>query len=158
MNVGSFLLWGFVATAVLSALMTGAQQLGLSRMSIPYILGTMFSPKRDRALAVGTAVHMLNGLVFAALYAAAFELLGAATWYWGAVGSLIHSAFVLLVVLPVLPGLHPRMASATQGPEPTRGLEPPGTLAFHYGKPTAAATMIAHLAFGLIMGALYSPA
>ena len=38
--------------------------------------------------------------------------------------------------LPLIPGLHPRMASEYQGPTPTRQLEPPGFLALNYGRPT----------------------
>ena len=46
---------------------------------------------------------------------------------------LVHGAFVLAVALPVLPGVHPRMASELRGPTVARQLEPPGFLALHYG-------------------------
>ena len=42
-NVPDILLWGFVATVVLTTVMAAAQQLGLSRMSIPFIVGTMIA-------------------------------------------------------------------------------------------------------------------
>ena len=42
MNWGSWLLWGFVATVVLTAILGGSQGLGMTRMNIPYLLGTMF--------------------------------------------------------------------------------------------------------------------
>lgn len=53
MNVGSWLLWGFVATIVLTTLMSASQGFGFTRMSLPYMLGTMFTPSRDRAKLIG---------------------------------------------------------------------------------------------------------
>jgi hypothetical protein len=37
-NKASAILWGFVSTVVLTTLMSGSQGLGLTRMSLPYIL------------------------------------------------------------------------------------------------------------------------
>ena len=56
MNWGSVLLWGFAATVALTTIMAASQGLGLSRMSIPFRLGTMVSPRRDRAMARGVVV------------------------------------------------------------------------------------------------------
>lgn len=53
MNVGSWLLWGFVGTVVLTALLNGSQGLGMTRMNAPYLIGTMFTPNRDRAKFIG---------------------------------------------------------------------------------------------------------
>ncbi len=155
MNVVSALLWGFVATLVLTTLMAGSQALGLTRMNIPYMLGTMFTPNRDRAKIVGFAVHLVNGWWLAAIYAAAFESWGHATWWLGATIGLVHVLFVLAVVMPLLPSLHPRMASEQQGPTPTKQLEPPGFLALHYGSQTPLSVILAHLLYGGILGAFY---
>ena len=62
---------------------------------------------------------------------------------------------VLVVFLPILPGLHPRMASEHHGPEPTRALEPPGFLGLHYGRMTPLVTIISHLVYGAILGSFY---
>jgi hypothetical protein len=70
---------------------------------------------------------------------------------------LAHAMFVLVVVLPLLPGLHPRMASEFHGPEPTRLLEPPGFLALNYGYQTPLATIMAHIAYGMVLGGFYRP-
>jgi hypothetical protein len=42
---------GFVGTLVLTAALTGASELKLTRMDIPFLLGTALSDDRDRALA-----------------------------------------------------------------------------------------------------------
>lgn len=155
MNLSSILLWGFVATIVLTTVMQGGQSLGLSRMSLPFMLGTMFTGNRDRAPAVGFLAHLVSGWIFAFLYASAFESWGKATWWLGAGTGLVHASAVLIALLPVLPGFHPRMASEQRGPEPTRMLEPPGYLALNYGRRTPLLTVVAHLAYGAIIGGFY---
>ena len=154
-NVGSALLWGFVATVVLTALMQGAQGLGLSRMSIPFIVGTMFSGDRGRAGVYGFAGHLVFGWMFAFLYALAFESWQRTAWWLGALIGFVHGLAVLVALMPVLPGFHPRMASEQRGPEPTRALEPPGFLALNYGRRTPLVALLAHVVYGVILGAFY---
>jgi len=59
---------------------------------------------------------------------------------------------VLAAVVPILPGIHPRMASETADATIVRGLEPPGFLALHYGPQTPIAMLLAHLLYGAILG------
>ena len=63
MNWPSLLLAGLAGTLVLTTLEAGAQQLHLTRMSLPYLLGAAFTPSRDRARVVGFLVHLVNGQV-----------------------------------------------------------------------------------------------
>jgi uncharacterized membrane protein YagU involved in acid resistance len=156
MNVGSWLLWGFVATIVLTTLMSASQGLGFTRMSIPYILGTMFTPSRDRAKLVGFFLHLVNGWLFSVIYVAAFHLWGEATWWRGALTGLVHAAFVLTAGMWIIPGLHPRMASEQHGPTLTRQLEPPGFLGLNYGYETPVSVIVAHTVFGIILGVFYT--
>jgi hypothetical protein len=53
--------------------MSGSQGLGLTRMSLPFMLGTTLTPDRDRARFVGIGMHLLNGWLLATIYAAAFQ-------------------------------------------------------------------------------------
>lgn len=124
-------------------------------MNIPYMLGTMVTADRDRAKVVGFGLHLLNGWLFASVHAAAFESWGRASWWRGAGIGLVHGLFVLVTGLPSLPAIHPRMASETTGPSPTRHLEPPGFMALNYGARTPVSVLIAHLACGAILGAFY---
>ena len=155
MNVPSVLLWGFLATTVMTVVMSASVGLGLSRMGIPFILGTMVTADRRKAVLYGSAIHLANGWVFAFGYAAVFESVGRAAWWIGALLALVQALAVLTVLLPALPGLHPRMASETRGPEPTRALEPPGFLALNYGRRTPLVAVVAHLVYGAILGAFY---
>jgi len=157
MNWGSWLIWGFAATVILTTVMSGSQGLGLTRMNLPYMLGTIFTPNRDRAKVYGVALHLLNGWIFSLVYVAALHASGLFTWWFGATVGLVHGAFVITVAMPILPGMHPRMASEIQGPTVVRQLEPPGFLGRNYGIRTPISALAAHVIFGAILGAFYSP-
>jgi hypothetical protein len=154
-NLGGWLLWGFVATTVLTTIMAAGQGFGLTRMSLTYMLGTMFTADRDRAKVVGFVVHLVNGWLFSLLYVAAFHSWQRATVWLGAAVGLVHAAFVLTVGMILLPAAHPRMAREDQGPTASRQIEPPGFLALNYGPETPAAVVLAHLVFGAILGGFY---
>lgn len=155
MNWSSWLVWGFASTVVLTTLMAGSQALGLTRMNLPYMLGTMFTSDRDRAKTVGVLVHVVNGWLFSLVYVAAFHAWGGPAWWKGIAVGLVHSAFVLAAGLPTLPGMHPRMASETRGPTVVRVLEPPGFFGLNYGYRTPVSIVIGHVAFGCILGTFY---
>jgi len=57
--------------------------------------------------------------------------------------------------MPIMPGIHPRMASEYQGPTATRQLEPPGPLALHYGVQTPVSVVLAHVVYGAVLGGFY---
>lgn len=155
MNWDSWLIWGFAATIVLSTISSATQGLGLTRMNLPYMLGTIFTPDRDRAKLYGFGIHVVAGWVFSLIYVLIFQALGAAGWWRGAIVGVAHAAFVLVVTMSLLPGLHPRMASEQHGPEAQNMLEPPGFLALHYGVQTPLAILLSHAVFGAILGAFY---
>lgn len=155
MSWGDWLVWGFLSTMVLTTLLSLSHGIGITRISLPYLLGTMLSASRRRARVLGFGAHVVAGWLFALLYVAAFELLGEATWWMGLIGGLVHSLAVLTAGMQLMPALHPRMASVHRGPTVVERLEPPGFLALHYGAPTPATIVFAHLVFGALFGALY---
>ena len=85
MNLHSILVWGFAATVVLTSLTIAGQSLGLTRIDIPFILGTMFTPDRDRAKVIGLVVHLVNGWIFALAYAVG----GRERGFWAIAGLLV---------------------------------------------------------------------
>ena len=151
----STFVWGFAGTIVLTSILRISQAMGLTRIDLPLMLGTMVTKQRDRAKVYGFILHVLNGWIFAYLYASAFESIRRATWWVGMLIGAVHGFFVLAVGMPSLPGIHPRMASDSTGPEPTRDLQPPGFLALNYGQQTAIVTMLAHVIYGAILGTFY---
>jgi hypothetical protein len=149
--------FGFVATVILTGIMVASQLLGLSRMDLPLILGTMFVEDPDRARVLGFLIHLVNGQVFALLYAGAFALIGRATWWLGALFGLAHGLAALTIIIPLLPGVHPRMASERSGPELHTVLEPPGPFGLNYGRETVVFTLAAHVAYGALLGGFLMP-
>ena len=155
MNVNSLLLWGFAATLILTIVMVGSKYLGLTRIDLPFMLGTAFTGSRDKAVRIGVLAHVIIGWFFAFIYGAAFETTGLKTGWFGMAIGFVHAAFVLSVGLQILTSFHPRMARPFQGPTPTRQLEPPGFLALNYGGGTPFATLVAHLIYGAVLGIFY---
>jgi MFS family permease len=155
LDVGSALLWGLFATGILTLLMATGQGLGWSRMSFPFMIGSMVTSHRGRAMALGLTFHLGFGLAFALLYALVFESWQWSSWWLGGLLGVFHGLFILIVLMPMLPDLHPRMASKHHGPTPTRQLEPPGFMALNYGRNTPALTLAAHVAYGILLGAFY---
>jgi hypothetical protein len=147
-------LFGLLATTALTAVMIAAQLAGLTRLDLPLVLGTLITEDPDRARVAGFVIHLAIGQVFALGYAATFAVLDQATWWLGALLGLLHVSVALTVLLPLLQGVHPRMASHRAGPSSTAVLEPPGLLAINYGIQTPAVAIAAHLVYGLMLGLL----
>ena len=156
MDWSGWALFGLLATAILTSVMIIAQLAGWTRLDIPLLLGTMITEDPDRARVVGFGMHLVIGEAFALGYAAAFALLDNSTWWLGALLALVHAAVALTILVPLLPGVHPRMASNRAGPATKTLLEPPGLLGLNYGVETPAVAIISHLAFGIALGLLLS--
>jgi hypothetical protein len=145
---------GLVGTAVLTSGLRLAQELGWTRMDIPFLLGTAFTQDRSRAQVIGFAVHFFNGLVFSALYALVFWATGEAGWLFGMLLGVAHALFAGGALVNVLlPAVHPRMGNAWTDARQTPVLEPPGFLLANYGRATVVITLVMHMAYGAIVGA-----
>jgi hypothetical protein len=151
-SVLAWTVWGFGATVVLTTALAASQGLGLTRLSLPWLLGAMFTPDRDRARAIGFAVHLANGWILSLVYFAAFAAARAPSVALGAAIGLVHGLFVATVLLQALPAFHPRIARLHAGPTTERRIEPPGFLGRNYGWSTAAVVLAAHVLFGAVLG------
>ena|SRR5437588_695794 len=146
-----------LGTLVMTTLMEGGQYLRLTRMSLPFILGTLVTENRTWAKVWGFFLHFANGIVFALGYGLFFIVIGRSDWWLGSIAGFLHAAFVLTVVIPVMPEIHHRMASEDEGPDPTPMLQPPGFLALNYGVQTPLGTVIGHVVYGAIVATMYRP-
>jgi hypothetical protein len=157
MDWGGWITFGFAATVALTAILVGAQLAGRTRMDIPMMLGTIVVEDPDRARVLGSLMHLVNGQFFALFYASGFALLDLATWWLGGLFGLLHGIAALTLIIPLLPGIHPRMASDRTGPSHDVVLEPPGLFALNYGRATATVTLTAHAVYGSLLGILLTP-
>jgi hypothetical protein len=154
MDWAGWALFGLVATTALTAVMIAAQMAGLTRLDLPLLLGTLVTEDPDRARVAGFFIHVAVGEGFAFGYAASFALLDRATWWLGGLLGLLHVSVALTVLVPLLAGVHPRMASHRAGPSSTAALEPPGLLGLNYGAQTPLVAVAAHIAYGIALGLL----
>jgi hypothetical protein len=157
MSVSGALAGGFVGTLVLTTALRTANELGLTRVDLPFLLGTAVTGDRARAKAVGYLLHLAAGEMFALIYYAIFTAIDASGWLLGALLGLLHgivSATALVNIL--LPAVHPRMGSTLSAANSNPVLEPPGFLLRNYGRGTPIATLIAHVAYGAIVGGFVS--
>lgn len=144
---------GFVGTIALTSGLRIAQETGITRMDIPLLLGTVFSANRSRAMALGYAVHFVNGLVFSLGYAAIFLAVDHTGPALGAGLGLAHGMVSGGALLnAVLPTVHPRMGTAWSDSEETPLLEPPGFLLRNYGPRTAVVSLALHVVYGTLVG------
>lgn len=157
MSLWGALAGGFVGTLVLTTALRTANELGLTRVDLPFLLGTAFTGDRARAKALGYLLHMVAGEGFALIYYAIFAAIDTSGWLVGALFGLLHgvvSATALVTIL--LPVVHPRMGSTLSAADSAPLLEPPGFLMRNYGRGTPIATVLAHIAYGAIVGGLAS--
>ena len=157
MDWAGWALFGLAATAVLTGIMTTAQLAGLTRLDLPLLLGSFVAEEPDRARVAGFFIHLAVGEGFALLYTAAFALLGVASWWLGAIFGLLHVGVALTILVPLVVGVHPRMATERAGPRTGAVLEPPGLLGLNYGVQTPTVAVLAHVAYGIALGLLVGP-
>ncbi len=152
-----WIVFGLVSTALLTAVLIIMQLAGLTRLDLPLMLGSIAVEDPDRARVAGFVIHLGIGQVFAFFYAAGFQALDRSGWWLGALFGFAHSVVGLALLVPLLPGIHPRMASDRAGPGSTAVLQPPGLFALNYGVSTPAGTVVAHLLYGVILGVTLNP-
>jgi uncharacterized protein DUF6789 len=147
---------GFVGTLVLTTVLRAAGELGVTRMDLPFLLGTSVTDRRGPAKALGYLFHFIIGMIFALAYGAFFAAVGRSGWFLGAVLGSVHALFVGTVLVNVLlPIVHPRIGTPETAADDIALLEPPGFLMLNYGRNTFLITLAAHIAYGAIVGWAY---
>lgn len=148
----NILILSLLATVAFSIIMYGAIGIHLTRLNIPFLLGTFLTANRSKALIIGFFLHFLLGFVFTFVYLLIMVSMNWLSIWFGLFLGLFQALFVLTVFYAILPKFHPRMASENWGPQEAKLLEPPGFLGMNYGYITPIVILIAHAVFGLIVG------
>lgn len=158
----ALVVWGFVASAAMATLLEGAQLSGHTRMSLPFLFGAFISNNRRFAVIVGYVLYLLGGWAFALLYALCLGTFHVnSAWEGGLIGLLMglaHGGFIVAVFLPLLPYVHPRLATDYDGAGALGLVEPPGPFGLNYGWATPFTTVFGQAVFGLIFGLGYGAA
>jgi hypothetical protein len=153
MSVLGAALGGLVGTFVLTTILRGGSELGLTRVDLPFLLGTAVTSDRSRAKAIGYVAHFGFGLLFSMGYAVTFAVLDASGWLLGAALGLAHGLFSGTALVNVLlPVFHPRMGKPWTDARTRPLIEAPGFMMLNYGLGTPVISTIAHVAYGAIVG------
>lgn len=152
MNWLQFIIVGFVATAALSVILAAATGLRLTRLNLPFLVGSLLCANRMKAFLFGLPIHFVIGWIFTFFYLLAFIGLGVFSLGMGILLGFLHGAFVLTVGFIALPAFHPRMTNEDFGPQAARLIEPPGFLGLYYGYWTPVFVLVSHIAFGALIG------
>lgn len=154
MSVVGALAGGVIGTVVLTTILRAAGEVGLTRVDLPFLLGTAVTADRSRAKAIGYLAHFGFGLLFSFAYALVFLAIDRTGWLVGAVLGLVHGLFAGTALVNVLlPTVHPRMGKTWTDAGSSPFVEPPGFMMRNYGAGTPIVSVIAHVVYGAIVGA-----
>src|SRR3970040_1743297 len=122
MNIIGSIIAGLLGTLVMTLLMYMAPLMGMPKMDIIGMLGTMFTGSEGTARMLGTLAHFMMGVIFAIIYALLWSVgIGSPTWFWGFVFGAVHGV-VAIVMMPVMTKMHPRPPQMESSPLMVVGL------------------------------------
>ena len=148
---------GLLGTIVLTTVLRMASELGLTRVDLPFLLGTAVTDDRTRAKALGYLAHFGFGLLFASGYYLIFLTIDRSGWLLGGILGLVHGLFAGTALVNILlPLVHPRMGSPMTDARSTPLIESPGFMMLNYGPSTPITSTVAHVLYGAIVGGVTS--
>jgi hypothetical protein len=142
------IVWGVVATLAFTLFSLMGSAMGMTRMDILDLLGSMLAePGSTASQAIGAVIHHTNGALLAIAWAYGVGLLGLpANWLtglgWGAILTLLA-----LLMLSTIGAVHPGIRMGEQ--------EDPGLMATNFGAMTPLGSLMGHLVYGLVLGLTY---
>jgi len=87
-----------------------------------------------------------------------FQIVGRGGWLLGALLGALHAVFDATVLVNVLlPVVHPRIATPETAANDIALVEPPGFLMMNYGRNSFLVALVAHLAYGALVGLIARP-
>ncbi len=147
MNIIGAIVAGLVGTVAMSMVIAMAPSMGMPKMDIVGMLGSMFSKEGNTAL--GWVLHLMMGIVFAIIYAAVWAAgIGSATWVGGLIFGAVHWLIVGLMMGGV-PMMHVGIRAGTVKAPGLYMMRDGGMLAFAGG-------LIGHVVYGLVVALVYS--
>lgn len=146
MNVIGAIVAGLAGTVVMSMLMAMAPAMGMPKMDIVGMLGSMFS--KDGNPTLGWMMHLMMGIVFGIVYALLWSQgVGSATLVGGLIFGVVHWLIVGLMMGGV-PMMHAGVKAGTMQAPGVYMMKNGGMMAFVGG-------LMGHLLFGVVVALVY---
>ena len=80
-------------------LIYGGPLIGLPRIDVVSMLGSLAAPNKQDAVTLGGAIHFSMGVLFAIIYVALWSIgIGKPLWWWGIVFGAIHGLLVIALL------------------------------------------------------------
>lgn len=138
---------GLIGTVVISIVMAMAPKMGMPKMDIVGMLGTMFSETGNRTL--GWLMHLMMGVVFALVYAFLWSVgVVSLSWLTGLLFGVVHWLIVGLM-MAVIPMMHAGIRSGRVAAPGLYMTNSGGAMAFMGG-------LVGHMVFGLVVALVYA--
>ena len=119
-------------------LIYGGPLIGLPRIDVVSMLGSLAAPNKQDAVTLGGAIHFTMGILFAIIYAAFWSIgIGSPIWWWGLIFGAIHGLLVIVSLLIVM-RVHPQLSELING------------------LPVIVAILLNHMVFGVVVALVYS--
>ena len=148
---------GVIGTFVLTTALRAASELGLTRVDLPFLLGTVVTEDRARAKAIGYVMHFAVGAIGALGYYLVFLAIDSSGRLLGAALGLAHGLFSATAVVNILlPLVHPRMGKPWTDASSSPLIEAPSFLMLNYGPATPIVSTLAHILYGAMVGGFAS--
>lgn len=127
----------------MTGLMYGAPMMGMPRVNIAQLMGSMVVPLGRSAFAVGLMAHFVMGVIFAAIYAAVWTSDSIpVTWWSGLTLGAVHSVVAAAGMRVVMPMNREVKAGRLESP-------------LTAGPRGAVGMLMGHLFFGLVVALVY---
>jgi hypothetical protein len=142
------IIWGVVATFAFTLFSMMGTAMGMTRMDLLDLLGSMMAaPHTVTARAIGAVIHHVNGALLAVAWAYGASLVGApANWASALVWGFILWLLALLM-MTTIGAVHPAIRRGQQ--------DDPGPAATHFGRMTPVGSLLGHLVYGIVLGLTY---
>ncbi|MGH7732672.1 MAG: hypothetical protein ACREOE_02955, partial [Gemmatimonadales bacterium] len=94
MSVWGALAGGFAGTAILTTLLRVANEAGLTRMDLPFLLGSVFCEDRRKASLLGYGINVAIGVGLSLGFGFVFAAVGNSRWWFGALLGVAHASLM----------------------------------------------------------------
>jgi hypothetical protein len=130
--------------------------IGMTRMNFLEMLGTMVAPNGSKTAVygIGLMAHLMMSAVFGLAHAGILHAIGVTSVgqaaEWDLLIGGVHGILILAMLPMVLTLMHPLVRK--------HAMEQPGVAMTGFGKGTPIGSLMAHLVFGVVTGAIYAAA
>ncbi len=146
MSIFGAIVAGIVGTLAISMVMAMAPKMGMPKMDIIGMMGSMFNPDGNRSL--GWVMHLMMGIVFTIVYAVGWSALGAVSIGTGAIFGVIHW-LIAGTMMGMMGVMHAGIKAGT--------VQSPGILMFNNGGMMGfMGGLIGHAIFGVVVALVYA--